>query len=185
MKNTKHAYGWPAKTLHWVLAIALVGQSVLGLVFADMPRGDDKNDLIRLHMSFGMLILAFMLLRLGVRLSGDTPEPEEGTPAFIAKIAQVAHWLIYGLVFLVVFAGMFTLLTVGWDITVFGATVIPTPFARDMDLHHLFEEIHVYGWYVLATLVGLHLVGVLYHTLILKDSTLARMGPEITSGPNE
>ncbi|WP_417462486.1 cytochrome b [Kordiimonas sp.] len=183
MKNTKHAYGWPAKTLHWVLAIALIGQSVLGLVFADMPRGDDKNELIRLHMSFGTLIFAFMLLRLGVRLSGDTPKPEEGTPAYIAKIAQVAHGLMYALIFLVVLAGMFTLLTVGWDITVFGATVIPTPFARDMDLHHLFEKIHVYGWYVLSALVGLHLVGVLYHTLILKDGTLARMGPALPETP--
>lgn len=183
MKNTRHAYGWPAKTLHWVLAAALVGQSVLGLVFADMPRGDDKNELIRLHMSFGMLILAFMLLRLGVRLSGDTPKVVEGTPPVIAKLAAAAHVLLYGLIFLVVLAGMFTLLTVGWDITVFGMTVIPTPFARDMELHHLFEEIHVYGWYVLATLVGLHLVGVLYHTLILKDGTLARMGPALPETP--
>lgn len=185
MKNTKYAYGWPAKTLHWVLAIALVGQSVLGLVFEDMPRGDDKNELIRLHMSFGMLIFAFMLLRLGVRLSGDTPEPVEGTPVHIAKIAKVAHGLIYALIFLIVLAGMLTLMTVGWDITVFGVTVIPTPFASDRALHHLFEDIHVYGWYVLAGLVGLHLVGVLYHTLMLKDGTLARMGPEITSVLNE
>jgi cytochrome b561 len=175
MKNTKLAYGTPAKVLHWLLALLLIGQSVVGLYFADMPRGDDKTELLRLHASFGLLILAFMLVRLGVRAAGERVEPVAGTPAKLKIVAHAAHLAIYALTFLVIGAGIFTLLTVGWNVDFFGMTVIPTWFERDMDLHHLFEDIHVYGWYVLAALVGLHLVGVIYHTLILKDGTLKRM----------
>ena len=175
MKNTATAYGAPAKVLHWLLALLLIGQSVLGLYFADMPRGDDKTELLRLHTSFGVLILAFMLLRFGVRLGGERVEPVAGTPAALKKVAHLAHLALYALTFLVVLAGIFSLLTVGWNIDFFGVTVIPTWFERDMDLHHLFEEIHEIGWFVLAAFVGLHLIGVIYHTMILKDGTLKRM----------
>ncbi|WP_262689384.1 cytochrome b [Kordiimonas aestuarii] len=179
MRNTKTAYGAPAKILHWLLAALLLGQSVLGLVFSDMPRGDDKSELLRLHASFGLLILAFMLLRLGVRAAGARVEPVEGTTAMLRKVAHCAHLALYLLIFLLIGAGIFTLLTVGWNVDFFGVTIIPTWFERDMDLHHLFEEIHVYSWYVLAGFVGLHIIGVIYHTFVLKDGTLARMGPSV------
>ncbi len=180
MLNSAQGYGWLSKSLHWLVALLMVGLSVVGFIFADMPRGDEKTELLTLHASFGLLLLAFMVIRFGVRAASPRPAPHDPSAMRRNAVAHGVHMLLYLGIFLVIAAGMLTLMTVGWDVPFFGLFAVPTPFERDMDLHHLFEEIHIYGWWVLAGLVGLHLVGALYHALVLKDGTLSRMGREKT-----
>jgi len=178
MWNSSEGYGWLAKGLHWLVALQMVGLSVFGFIFADMPRGDEKTELLILHASFGLLLLAVMVVRLGVRLRSTRPAPLQPDAARMNALAHGVHLVLYLGVFLVIAAGMLTLMTVGWDVPFFGLFAVPTPFERDMDLHHLFEEIHIYGWWALAGFTGLHVLGALYHAFVLKDGTLRRMGHE-------
>ncbi|WP_286829694.1 MULTISPECIES: cytochrome b [Kordiimonas] len=178
MWNSESGYGWLAKSLHWLVALLMVGMSVVGFIFADMPRGDEKTELLTLHASFGLLLLAFMVVRLGVRMKGVRPRPLDPSATRLNALAHTVHRVLYLVIFLVIAAGMLTLMTVGWDVPFFGLFAVPTPFERDMALHHLFEEIHIYGWWVLAGLVALHLIGAMYHAFVLKDGTLRRMTRE-------
>ena len=57
----------------------------------------------------------------------------------------------------------------------FGLFSIPTPYARDMELHHFWEELHVTAWYVLAALFTLHITAVLFHQFVGKKQILKRM----------
>jgi len=182
MWNSTQGYGWFAKSLHWLVALLMVGLSVVGFIFADMPRGDEKTELLILHASFGLLLLAAMVVRLGVRAVGARPAPLDPAVKRLNAVAHGVHMVLYLGIFLVIAAGMLTLMTVGWDVPFFDLFAVPTPFERDMDLHHLFEDIHVTGWWALAGLVALHLLGALYHALVLKDGTLSRMGREKAGG---
>lgn len=169
-------YSSRLKVLHWIAALLIVGSSVLGFYFSDMPRGDEKSELLRLHASFGLLILMLTAVRLVFRLRDGAPAPVDPDAVAVNRAAKLAHWVIYGILFVMIAAGMGALFTVGWGVPFFGLFEVPTMFAeRDMDLHHLFEEIHVFAWWGLATLVGLHVLAALWHHVIKKDGTLKRI----------
>lgn len=174
MRNTKASYGWPAKTLHWAMALLLVSMVALGLYMGDLPRGEQKSELIRLHASSGLLALMLLLIRFGWKLANETPDPPNESVAK-ARIAKVVHWGLYAVVLVQVATGSMSLMTVGWDLPFYDMFSIPTPFERDIDRHHFWEELHEASWYVFAALMLLHLGAVVYHQLIEKTPTLRRM----------
>ena len=66
--NTTTSWGWPAKTLHWAVALLVaimvaVGVSMVWLV-SDLGR---RFELYQLHKSLGVLVLTLMLVRLAWR----------------------------------------------------------------------------------------------------------------------
>lgn len=170
------SYSTRLKALHWLVALVIVGTSILGFTFSDMPRGPEKNELLRLHASIGLLVLMLMALRLGVRLRDGAPAPLDPSTPRLNRTAKAAHWLMYGIVALLIVAGMFALFTVGWGVPFFGLFEVPSLFAeRDMALHHLFETIHKGAWWTLAVLVGTHVLAALWHHGVKRDGTLSRI----------
>ncbi|TNE62373.1 MAG: cytochrome b [Alphaproteobacteria bacterium] len=175
MLSDKNGYGTAAKALHWLIFLMLLGMSIVGLIFADMPRGEDKTALMNMHASTGLALLVFMLARLVVRLKGTVPDPLDPSARTLNRVAGLVHWLLYLIVFAIIAAGMLTIMTAGRGVPFFGLFEVPTPFVRDMDLHHLWEEVHKTGWWVLVGLFVLHLVAVVYHGFIKRDGTMGRM----------
>jgi len=164
------------KLLHWITVILLVGTSLLGFYFSDMPRGDEKNELLRLHASIGLLIGVVVLSRVMLRFTVAAPPPINPATKWQNCTAASVHILLYAALLLLIGAGMFALFTVGWDVPFFSLFSVPTVYdQRDMDLHHFFEEIHVAVWWCTTALVALHVCAALYHTLKLRDKTLSRM----------
>ncbi len=174
LKNTLDSYGWGAKTLHWVMAFLLISMVAFGLFMSDLPRGEEKSALIRLHASTGMLAMMLLLVRFGWKLGNMSPAALSNV-WWQVNLATLVHWFFYGVIAFQVVSGSMSLLTVGWDLPFYGLFSIPTPYARDMDLHHFWEELHVAGWYVLAALFVLHVTAVLYHQIIGKKKVLRRM----------
>ena len=64
-------------TLHWALAILIIGALSVGFFWlAAMPNSDpQKIGILRLHMAGGILILALMVVRLVVRMLTSRPAP--------------------------------------------------------------------------------------------------------------
>ncbi len=174
LKNTADSYGWLAKVLHWGMAVMLVSLVAVGLYMSDMPRGDEKSAIIRLHASSGLLVIMLLAVRLVWKLMNNGPEPMESPPVQ-QWIARLTHWGLYAVIAFQVVSGSMSLMTVGWDLPFFGMFSIPTLYERDMDLHHLWEDLHVISWYTLAGLTLLHLCGALYHQFIKKTGIIARM----------
>lgn len=176
LKNTSSRYGLVAKTLHWSAALLIVAVAVIGLIMADMPRSPEKNDIVRLHASLGMLLAMLMTARLAWRFLSLSPSPSGGTPRWRARLAGLAHWGLYLLVYAQVATGAMSLFTVAWNIPFFGFFEVPTPYAeRDMEAHHLWEGRHTLLFWSLAALVALHAGAALHHHFFRRDETLKRM----------
>lgn len=163
-KNTKEGYGLLAKSLHWGMAFMLISMVAVGLYMSDLPRGDAKSDIIRLHASFGLLVGTLMVLRFVWKMVDTSPEPASEV-AWQVWLAKLVHFALYAVVVFQVFTGSMSLMTVGWNLPFFELFSIPTPFARDMDLHHFWEELHVINWYVFGGLMLVHLMAPVYHVL--------------------
>src|SRR3954464_5790389 len=59
--NTTAAWGWPAKTLHWMVAVLVIGMLMLGFTMVWLVSGlGTKFQLYQLHKSFGVLVWALV-----------------------------------------------------------------------------------------------------------------------------
>lgn len=174
LKNSEASYGWPAKALHWGMALLIISMVALGLYMSDLPRGDAKSELIRLHASCGLLAFMLLTMRFGWKLANPHPVPLSDIKWQVV-LSKLVHWTFYAVIAFQVVSGSLSLMTVGWDVPFFGLFAIPTPYERDMALHHFWEDWHVAAWYSFAALFTLHIGAVLFHQLVGKKQVLQRM----------
>jgi cytochrome b561 len=68
------------KTFHWLIAALVSAQFVIAWTMPDLPRGAPPSGLVSLHLTVGVTILFFMLLRLLWRMTHAVPEPPRDIP---------------------------------------------------------------------------------------------------------
>jgi cytochrome b561 len=174
-KNSNQQFGAMAKWLHWLVFVLIVGMITLGLTFGEMPDGDEKLQLMRLHASFGLILLAIMTLRLVWRWTNPLPDELPSLPAWRNLAARWVHRALYALIFCQIAAGMLTIATRARAIPFFGLLDINLGLGDNDTAHEIFEEIHKAGWIIIAVLVTLHTLAALHHHFVLKNQTLRRM----------
>jgi cytochrome b561 len=159
--------------LHWLLAIALIGNLVIGWLL------DDREELLALHKSIGIAILALALIRLSNRLRVRDQLPpsvnKTGTAAYFVE--STAHRLLYVLMLAVPLLGWLKTNAAGHSASFFGLFSLPTLLSRSRELSHWLGELHAMAAYGLAALVGLHVLGALAHRLFKGKNILPRILP--------
>ena len=177
MAPTASGYTGTAKSLHWLIVALLIAQFVFAWTMPHIGRNTPVTTLISLHFTFGIIILAVAIVRLGWRLSHGEPKPEDGLPPWQTLSAQVTHWLLYLLLFVVPILGWINASWRGMPVVMFGfelpkllATRAPG-WGWTGDVHGLLAN------YLMLALVGLHVAAALYHHFIRHDGVLKRMLP--------
>ena len=61
------------------------------------------------------------------------------------------------------------------DMVSFFGTSLPNILERNSELKYYIHDIHFYLGNILLLILGLHILGALYHHIILKDNTLRRI----------
>ena len=170
-------YTGTAKTLHWLIVALLIGQFIVAWVMPDIGRNTPVTTVISLHFSFGIMILAIAVVRLGWRVTHGEPAPEDGVPPWQTASARVVHWLLYLLLLVIPILGWINASWRGMPIVMFGlelpklvATRAPG-FGWTGDVHMLL------AYYGMLTLIGLHVAAGLYHYFWRRDGVLQRMLP--------
>ena len=177
LKNTPERWGGVSQTLHWLIALLILGMGTVGLVMGELPRTPKYFWVYTLHKSFGVTVLALMLLRLGWRLYAGTPAPLPG-PRWQRWAANATHALIYVLAFAIPLSGWLYDSASGLrPFKFFGLFNMPKLVAPDDALKALTHELHEWGFWALLALVLAHAGAALWHHLFRRDATLARMLP--------
>lgn len=180
-------YTRTAMILHWLIAVLIIVNVVLGLS-ADALPDDWVRPVIDTHKSIGITVLGLALLRLLWRASHRPPPLPREFPSWERMAAHVAHFLLYFV--------MIALPLSGWmhdsawkaaathPMHLFG--VIPFPrigFIMNLDpavkepLHDKFGALHTYLGYALYALLAMHIGGALKHELLDRHSVIKRMVP--------
>ena len=169
-----HHYHPAAKTFHWLVAALVFFVWPLGFLL-DLVKSGVHNDFLFWHASLGFTVFWLMLARLCVRFLTETPAKPSGMPGWLSGTAYLNQWLLYlalisqpliGFLLVSASEGMFT-----W----FGIIPIPSPIGKSPAVAHTLAEIHQFLAWTILVLIGLHICGALYHRVIRKDDTLARM----------
>src|SRR5215472_15617239 len=110
LRSTREEWGWVTRTLHWFIALTVLGMIGAGLYASTLdvstPEGDLRYFLvIDVHKSFGLLVVALMVFRMVWRLSESTPRIPVDTPAWEVLLARITQRLIYLALFVIPVSG--------------------------------------------------------------------------------
>jgi len=176
-------YSRIAISLHWMMAILIIGQIIGGVVMHNMDPTSLKFSLYQWHKSFGILILGLSLLRLVWRLTHKAPALPKDMKPFEVLAAKFTHVAFYALMIGIPLSGwaMVSASETGIDTVLF--KLIPWPempgIADSEVLETRLKDLHEILAKATIVLIVLHVGAALKHHFVNRDTVLSRMLPII------
>lgn len=169
-----------SRALHWLLALALVGNFALGVYMHELPFSPARLQYYSWHKWVGVLVLAFSAMRLLTRLLAPPPALpvaiETAMPAWQRWAHHATHFGLYGLFFAVPLVGWAYSSAAGFPVVLFGVLPLPDFVPVSEALAEVLKEAHEIAALSMAALVLLHVAGALKHQIIDRDGLMQRMG---------
>jgi cytochrome b561 len=176
LKNSSTRYGALSKSLHWSVALLIIGLVWLGWYMVDLTYYDRwYNDSLSTHKALGMLVLILAVAKVGWTLYSRPPELVASLRGWERAAARVTHFTLYFMMLAIPLTGYAISTSKGDAVSVFGWFQIPAVFPVGEGLRDLAIELHFYFAYVTAALVVLHASAALKHHFVDKDDTLKKM----------
>lgn len=170
-------YDRVAIALHWLVALAIVGQVLLGWYVHEVPRGTPARGWwINLHKSVGLTLGLLILVRLAWRIRRGSPALPATMPLWQVRMAQASHGLLYACMVALPLTGYLASNFSKHGIKFFNAVLLPPWGADDKTVYAALNGTHVALTWVLLALVGLHVLAALVH-MLRRDGVAARMLP--------
>lgn len=176
VKNSSEKYGVAAKILHWTCAAMVVGLFGLGIWMVELSYYDDWYVTApHYHNSLGILLALLMIIRLAWRITNLQPAPEKSLSHLEKVAAHRAHWLLYGLIFIMIVTGYLIPTADNRSIDVFNWFSVPALGSLFVHQEDIAGHIHKWCAYGLMLLAVIHATAALKHHLVNRDNTLRRM----------
>lgn len=188
LRNSADSWGWPARLLHWAMALLIIGMLAFGfyLTNAFYPGDFSKFGLVQTHKSFGFVVFALAVVRLVWRLVNPTPSLPVQMGAVERFAAHAGHWLLYLLMAIMPLSGWLAssaslmndpdAYPMQVRNMVFGLFAMPDPIHPGSEaLEDLFMAVHEWAAIALAILLIGHIGAALKHRFVNRDGVLSRM----------
>jgi len=170
-------YSRRSRLFHWwIFGFVALAYLLINLVDLFERGTPARRAVMQSHFLAGLVVLALVLPRLLHRMRNAPPPILPPVAAWEATLSRVTHVLLYAFLVVQPILGLVSVWYGGRGIGIPGTTLmLPSPLAENHDLHEQIEDIH--GWIgtVFYFVIGLHIVGALWHHFIRKDTTLRRM----------
>lgn len=188
IKNNREGYGLIAILLHWIVAIGIIGAyvAVYYREWFTENKTPENWTALQLHLSFGLTVGVFVLLRVIWKLMNTKPD-DVPAPRWQMTASRVTHWLLYAFMIIMPVTGYlssgapidywFLADLPKFEDTAFFQTVIADGLGMTFkEFERPFDFIHKRsGAYIVWVLVLLHAGAALYHHFVLRDIVLKRM----------
>ncbi|QYX56035.1 cytochrome b/b6 domain-containing protein [Roseovarius sp. SCSIO 43702] len=189
--NSHTTYGSVTKTFHWLTALLILTNLGLGIWATNIAQAIEAPDvettdatvaratfLFSLHKTIGVTVFFVALARIAWAIVQPKPGLLNGDDPLEARLAETAHWLLYGSIVLVPLTGWVHhaaatgFAPIWWP---FGQTL---PFVPKSEYVSEFASTlhYILQWVLIGTIVA-HVAGAFKHHLIDGDATLRRMLP--------
>ena len=175
-------YTLVAVTLHWVIAI-----SIVGLIFVGWNMHENE-ELYQLHKSFGITVLILTIARIIWRVMNPAPPLPDDMDGWQKAVSHATHWAFYALMLLMPLTGWLYVST-AYDFDVptvlFGVVSWPdipfVGFLTNEASNGAIERAHgLLAWLAIG-LIALHIAGAIKHEFGDEEGVLKRMVPGLMS----
>lgn len=175
-------YSLSQRLTHWVIALLVVPVLAVGITLGLLGFEGTKaafgatatNALYTYHKTFGILILALMVVRLALRLRRGSPAYDAPLTGFERVASRLVHGLLYAVLLAMPVLGWLATAAGGYPVQFF-AWNLPPLIGKDKALSDTLFWLHGLGGWLLAGLIVLHVGGALRHWLVKRDGVMARM----------
>ncbi len=175
-------YAFSQRALHWIIALLVIGSIAGGKVIEnfgfeglrDTFGLDATNAIYTYHKTFGILILALMLVRLALKLRLGKPEYDPPLTRFEHIASNATHGLFYGLLILMPVLGWLATGAGDFPVQFFGWN-LPPILSGDKALSETLYDLHAIVGNAILTLILVHVGAAIWHTAVKKDGVLRRM----------
>jgi cytochrome b561 len=170
-------YTAPAIVLHWLIALALAGNLIVGFWMADLALSPLKLKVYSWHKWSGVTIFLLVVLRVLWRLAHRPPAMPASMPRWQITASHVSHAVLYLLTLAVPLTGWLYSSARGFQTVWFGVLPIPDLLAKDALLADLLHDAHENLNLLMAALVIVHVAAALKHHFVDRDDVLRSMLP--------
>ncbi|WEN14876.1 cytochrome b [Rhodanobacter sp. AS-Z3] len=176
LRSNDRQWGTVSKSFHWIIALAILGNGLFGLLMDLASSPMQKINWLALHKSIGLTVLALALLRMLWRLSERRPI-EEPAPRWQQLVAHAVHGLLYVLIVAIPLSGWWFNSVTGKPLQWFKQFNLPALAAKNDELRHFAHGVHEYLFWTLIVLLVAHVGAALKHHVFDNDNVLRRMLP--------
>jgi cytochrome b561 len=176
-KSSLQEWGSITKSLHWLVALAVLGLLAVGLWMTELPNSPDKIAIYKLHKSVGLTVLALMALRVAWRISERARPTPPPMPAWQRRASKISHGLLYVCLLVMPLSGWLYNSASNFPLKWFELFRVPPLSGADRELKALAGDIHEFTAWLLIALIALHVAAALKHHLIERDGVLRAMLP--------
>jgi len=178
IRNTTSDWGFPARTLHWLGAAAILILLGHGWWMTHMiPASPARFTNFSWHGALGYDLLVLMVVRLLWRWFAGAPALPAGSKRWEWIAATSGHVLLYIFTFAAAVVGWALAGTLRTPLTkdLFGVS-FPLIYANaDHATHEMLEDGHKILAYILAVIIVVHVAGALRHHFVKRNDVLWRM----------
>ncbi len=171
-------YAGTAIVLHWLTALLIVANLLLGLSMVAMPISPAKLQWYITHKSIGITVFLVTGLRLAWRVVRGAP-PAVAMPDWQRRAAAAVQALMYALLILIPISGWIYSSSTGVQVLYLGSFPLPDLVGKNRELAPVLRWVHIGLNSLLFALVVVHTAAALKHHFIDRDGVLARMLPFI------
>jgi cytochrome b561 len=168
-------YTMVAKSLHWLMAVMLLGLFGLGLYMADLPLSPEKLQLYSWHKWAGVTFFLLVWLRLLWRVSHRPPPFPVQMLAAQQRAAHLGHLALYVFMLAIPLSGWLMSSAKGFQTVWFGVVPLPDLIEKNRELGEILVLVHKGFGIALMILVIGHIAMALKHQFKDRDGTLSRM----------
>ncbi len=179
-RNTSANWGAIAKLLHWVIAIAILGNIALGIYAAGLPLSPAQADAFYWHKTVGLTVLGLVVLRILWRVATPVPRPPPGMPRWQRIASGLSHFGLYILMVALPLSGWVIHSASGFYLELYGLFEVPNIVPESADESAVQDGaavVHYWLFVAISALVVLHVLAALKHHMIDGDTVLVRMLP--------
>jgi cytochrome b561 len=142
-----------------------------------------KGSLLFVHKSLGLTVLLLVIARVAYRLIVGKPPYKQPLHRFNQVGSTTAHLLLYGLMILMPVTGYVFTGAGGHPLPFYGLFEWPSVVPKDKALSQLAGTFHYWGAWAICSVLIVHILVVVWHSLAKRDEVFGRMLPT-TSKPS-